>query len=61
MAVMESVTEPFSISMLFPSPFSISFSHLRVFLVKLHVFTINGSDEVCDGARFYLYAIVVSF
>ena len=30
-------------------------------LVKIQAFTINGSDGVCDGAYFYLHAVVVCF
>lgn len=32
-----------------------------LFLVKLQVFGANGSDEVCNGVRFYLHAVVVCF
>ena len=44
---MESVTEPVFISK------SVS--------LKLQVFTMNDSDEVCKGARFYLHAVLVCF
>ena len=30
-------------------------------LAKFQVFIINGSDGVCDGARFYLHAVVACF
>ena len=30
-------------------------------LVKIQVFIINVSDEVCNGARFYLHAVLVCF
>ena len=29
-----------------------------VFLVKLQVFTINGGDEICDGAYFHLHEVL---
>ena len=32
-----------------------------LFLVKLQVCTINGSDGVCDGAFFHLHAVSISF
>ena len=30
-------------------------------LAKFQVFIINGNDVVCDGARFYLHAVVICF
>ena len=30
-------------------------------LVKIQTFTIYGSDGICNGARFYLHAVLVCF
>ena len=30
-------------------------------LVEIQAFTISGSDVVCDGACFYLHAVVICF
>ena len=30
-------------------------------LLKIQAFTMSGSDGVCDGACFYLHAVVVCF
>ena len=40
-----------------------SLSHCcgSLLLAKFQVFVINGSDGVCDGAGFYLHAVVVCF
>ena len=40
---------------------SLSQCYGSLLLAKFQVFIINGSDGVCDGARFYLHAVVVCF